>query len=429
MTTKCPFLPVDEQLRRIKDDVSPVEIIDEEELASRLELSIKENRPLRVKQGFDASAPDLHIGHAVSLWKLKTFQDLGHKVIFLIGDFTAMIGDPSGKSKTRPRLSRQQVETNAQTYREQVSKILDPEKIEIRFNSEWHAQRDIYQFLDLAGRFTVRRMLERDDFWKRFNAEQPISILEFLYPLVQAYDSVALKADIEMGGTDQKFNLVLGRHIQRAYEQEPQVVLLMPLLRGTDGNDKMSKSLGNAIGITDPPEEMYGKLMSIADDLLDEYYTMASGISSGHKGRTDIPVRPEHRQDDPYQSKHRLANLIVERYHGLNKALKASDHFLSRFRDHDLPSMQELIQTGAVISVGKAVEWLPRIMVMAGAAKSNGEAMRLIEAGAVAINGQKITVGAEETLDISTDAPCILKVGKRRIYLICHDEEQLSDLS
>ncbi|MDP8228060.1 MAG: tyrosine--tRNA ligase, partial [Candidatus Electryoneaceae bacterium] len=229
MMTNLQFPSVDEQIRRIQDDVAPAEIIDEEDLAKRLERSIKENRPLRVKQGFDASAPDLHIGHAVSLWKLKTFQDLGHTVIFLIGDFTAMIGDPSGKSKTRPRLTRSQVEVNAQTYREQVSKILDPEKIEIRFNSEWHADRNIYDFLELTSHYTVRRMLERDDFWKRFWEELPISMMEFLYPLIQAYDSVALKADIEVGGTDQKFNLVLGRHIQRAYEQEPQVLLLMPL--------------------------------------------------------------------------------------------------------------------------------------------------------------------------------------------------------
>lgn len=415
------FPPVNEQMDRLKAGVAPVEIVSEDELVEKLDQSILENRPLRIKQGFDASAPDLHLGHGVSLWKLKTFQELGHTVIFLIGDFTAMIGDPSGRSKTRPRLSRQQVEENAETYRQQVFNILDPESTEIRFNSEWHSQRDIYQFLDLTSRFTVRRMLERDDFWKRFKAEQPISILEFLYPLVQAYDSVALEADVELGGTDQKFNLVLGRHIQRAYSQTPQALLLMPLLRGTDGNDKMSKSLGNAIGITDDPEDMYGKVMSISDDMTPEYYQLASGINHQE-------IKRLFEDGDPYKLKRHLAEKIVTLYHDSQKAQDASRLFIERFSDRSWPSPHQLIADNATLKVEDGTVWLPRIIVMAGAAKSNGEAKRLIKAGAVSIDHSKIT-DSGSNLDISINEPMILHVGKRKFYLLYSDEEQLRRLS
>jgi tyrosyl-tRNA synthetase len=362
---KNQFPPVDEQLERLKGSVAPTEIISEENLAEKLERSRKENKPLRIKQGFDASAPDLHIGHAVSIWKLKTFQDLGHRVIFLIGDFTGMVGDPSGKSKTRPRLTREQVEANAETYRQQVFRILAPELTEIRFNSEWHAKRDIYKFLELASHYTVRRMLERDDFWKRFQAEQPISILEFLYPLIQAYDSVALEADVELGGTDQKFNLVLTRHIQRAFEQEPQVVFLMPLLCGTDGNEKMSKSLDNAIGIIDAPEEMYGKIMSISDELLPEYYRMASGLN-------DQSLKNALSSDDPFKLKNGLARLITSRYYDDEAARNAGAQFLERFKEKNLPTHAELIESGLTVKVDSDVEWLPKIIVASGAVKSNG---------------------------------------------------------
>jgi len=379
------FLPVKEQLDRIKSAVEPVEIISEEELALKLERSIAENKPLRIKQGFDASAPDLHIGHAVSIWKLRTFQDLGHRVIFLIGDFTGMVGDPSGKSKTRPRLTKEQVDINAKTYQEQVYKILDPKLTEVRFNSEWHASRNIYRFLELTSHFTVRRMLERDDFWKRFNDEQPISILEFLYPLIQAYDSVALEADVELGGTDQKFNLVLARQIQRAYGQKEQVVFLMPLMRGLDGNQKMSKSLGNYIGVIDEPDDMYGKVMSISDEMLAEYIHFALGarVLNGAELMGLVTT-------DPYKAKHTLAKQIVRLYHPDADCEKVCDNFMSRFRDHDMPTARDLIECGAVVKVEGDAEWLPKIIVLAGAAKSNGEALRLIKGGGVMIDGVKV---------------------------------------
>jgi len=417
------FPPVEDQLARLKETVPPVEIVSEEELVAKLECSRAENRPLRIKQGFDASSPDLHLGHAVSLWKLKTFQDLGHTVIFLIGDFTGMVGDPSGKSKTRPRLTREQAEANAQTYRDQVFRILDPERTEVRFNSEWHSKMDIYSFLDLASRRTVRRMLERDDFWKRFQAEEDISILEFLYPLLQAYDSVALKADVELGGNDQKFNLLLARRIQHSYGQEPQVVFLMPLLHGTDGNEKMSKSLGNTIGITDSPDEMYGKVMSIGDDLLEEYWNSCSGLQND-----DLKRMIEEHSANPYQFKHLLARRIVTRYSDAAAAQIAADGFIARFRDHDWPSPLKLAQAGKTLQVDAGGQWIPKIMVSAGAAQSNGEALRLIKAGSVAIDGRKIS-GEGAALEFSVDNPMILRVGKRRFYLIYRDEEQLRRLS
>jgi len=422
---KNQFPPVDEQLERIKDSVAPTEILSVENLHEKLERSRNENKPLRIKQGFDASAPDLHIGHAVSIWKLRTFQELGHQVIFLIGDFTGMVGDPSGKSKTRPRLTREQVEVNAETYRQQVFHILDPELTEIRFNSEWHAKRDIYKFLELTSHYTVRRMLERDDYWKRFQAEQPISMLEFLYPLIQAYDSVALEADVELGGTDQKFNLVLTRHIQRAYGKEPQVVFLMPLLRGTDGNDKMSKSLDNAIGIIDPPEQMYGKIMSISDEMLPEYYRMASGLDETEMNRAIGIAEIEQAlfSADPFKQKHDLARLITARYHDDESAANAGVQFLARFKEKSLPTPAELIESGSIVKVDSNVEWLPKIMVASGAVKSNGEAQRLIKQGAVSIDGEKLEKGAD--LDIKITALFILKVGKRRFYLVYRDNNSL----
>ncbi len=443
---KSTFPPVEEQLARLKGSVAPVEIINEEELTARLERSRAEGRPLRVKQGFDASAPDLHIGHAVSLWKLRAFQELGHTVIFLIGDFTGMVGDPSGRSKTRPRLTREEVEANAQTYRDQVSRVLDPDKIEIRYNSEWHGERDIYEFLDLVSRRTVARILERADFRKRLQADDDISILEFLYPLIQAYDSVALEADVELGGTDQKFNLVMTRQIQRAYGLEPQVLLLMPLLRGTDGNKKMSKSLGNVIDITDPPEEMYGRVMSISDDLIEEYYRLTSGLSSAE-------VEAKLTGGDPYKLKHELARMIVARYHDEKAAGEAGEEFLARFRQHEWPTVEELIAKGNVAKIKSEHVWLPAIIHEIGATRSKGEAKRLIAEGAVSIDKKRISIedlytSKSEDVDphlsgvnqarreiregklkfprtVQNQTPFVLKVGKRRFYLIYHDEEQL----
>ncbi len=375
------FLPAPEQLAFLKDSVSPIEIVDEAELLQKLEKSRAENRPLIVKQGFDASAPDLHIGHAVSIWKLKTFQDLGHTVVFLIGDFTAMIGDPSGKSKTRPRLTREQVLVNSETYKSQVFKILDPAKTVIRFNSEWHAKRDVYQFLELSSYMTVHRMIERDDFWKRFQADQPISILEFLYPLVQAYDSVELKADIELGGTDQKFNLVLARNIQKAYGLMPQTLFLMPLLKGLDGNQKMSKSLGNYIGVTDEADDMYGKAMSIGDGLLEEYYLLASGLASAEAKAAS--------QGDPYAAKHHLASLITARYHGGVAAASAAETFKARFSKRERPTIEQAIEKGFVVYAVQG-EPLNKLIFRAQAAPSGSAAMRLIESSAVKVDGQKV---------------------------------------
>lgn len=454
---KNNFPPVEEQIARLKEVVEPVEIIDEDLLAARLVKSRNENKPLRIKQGFDASAPDLHLGHAVSLWKLRTFQDLGHKVIFLIGDFTGMVGDPSGRSKTRPRLTREEVEAYAQTYREQVFRILDPDMTELRFNSEWHAKRDIYRFLELAGHYTVRRMLERDDFWKRFQAEEPISMLEFLYPLIQAYDSVALEADVEVGGLDQKFNLVLTRHIQRAYGHEPQVLFLMPLLRGTDGREKMSKSLGNCIGITDPPDEMYGKVMSISDELLEEYYRLGNFVN--YKTAKQMNFKEEQ-----YKLKHSLAFGITRTYHGKENAESARVKFLTIFRDKKWPSFDELRKIGLTHLVPESGlnAWLPQILKNVRAASSRGKATRLIEGGGVYFieNNNVRRVSIEEiyakTADeafyphltteqienlienegvknlprlLSITKPVILKVGKRRFYLLYSHEDQLQDLS
>jgi tyrosyl-tRNA synthetase len=418
------FLPVPEQLERLKETVPPVEIVSEEELAQKLERSRAEGRPLRVKQGFDATAPDLHLGHAVSLWKLRAFQELGHAVIFLIGDFTGMVGDPSGKSKTRPRLAREEVEANAQTYRDQVFRILDPEHTELRFNSEWHGKRDIYQFLELCSHYTVRRMLERDDFWKRFQAEESISILEFLYPLLQAYDSVALKADVELGGADQKFNLLLARHIQRSYDQDPQVVFLMPLLRGTDGSEKMSKSLGNYVGVTDSPEDMYGKVMSISDDLLEEYYRLCSMLPVSQLSDEIVGIAA-----NPYQAKHRLAKLIVTRYHNAQAAEAAAVGFIARFHDHDWPTASELIARGAVIKIDDDKTYLPHIMVQAQTASSGSAAIRLIKSGSVSVNRERINPEIGNYDILLGSEPSIIRVGKRQYFLVYRNEEQLKRLS
>ncbi|MBM3326686.1 MAG: tyrosine--tRNA ligase [Calditrichaeota bacterium] len=421
------FLPPQEQLEILQGSVAPVDIIEEAELLHKLERSQAENRPLIVKQGFDASAPDLHIGHAVSLWKLRTFQELGHKVVFVIGDFTGMVGDPSGKSKTRPRLTLEEVAAYAQTYREQVFKILldDPARGEIRCNSEWHAQRTVYDLLDLCSKHTVRRMLDRDDFWQRFQAEQPISMLEFIYPLLQAYDSVALHADVELGGSDQRFNLLLVRQIQRAYRQPPEVAFLMPLLHGVDGAEKMSKSLDNAVGIADTPDDIYGKVMSISDDLLQEYFILASGLEfpGARFSAADPPQSAAVSDDllstiksDPYQAKQHLARLITARYHGETAAQRAGEVFKARFQQRELPSADELRAQGNVLIYDKSSEWLPRLMVAAQSAVSNSEGMRLIKSGAVYVDGKRIT--ADGNLDLELTKPRIVKVGKLKVFLV-----------
>ena len=314
-----------------------IEVIPEEELARKIEASINEKRPLQIKQGFDPSAPDLHIGHAVSLRKLREFQEFGHQVIFLIGDFTGMIGDPSGVSQTRKLLTREQVEENARSYQEQFSKILDPDRTTVRFNSEWCSPMTFANVIELTSKYTVARILERDDFTGRFKEGKPISILELLYPLIQGYDSVALEADVELGGTDQKFNLMVAREIQRAYGQKPEVALIMPILEGTSGDgQKMSKSLGNYIGISEAPADMYGKTMSIPDELIVPYFELATDVSKDELA--EISDALDDGKMNPMDLKKRLAARLVSIYHSDDEAKSAGDEFARVFSSRELPS-------------------------------------------------------------------------------------------
>ncbi len=312
-----------------------VEIIDLDELKKKLEKSILTNTPLRIKAGFDPTAPDLHLGHTVLIQKMRHFQELGHQVIFLIGDFTGLIGDPTGKSETRPPLTPEQVQENAATYKEQIFKILDPQKTEIAFNSKWMNEMRSIEMIRLCAKYTVARMLEREDFKQRFQNQRPIAIHEFIYPLIQGYDSVALRADVELGGTDQKFNLLVGRHIQKEYGQEPQVVLTMPLLEGLDGVNKMSKSLGNYVGITEEPKSMFGKLMSISDELMFRYYELLSSLSLSDI--EDLKRGISEKKIHPKEVKARLAMELVARFHGEEAAKKARDQFEAQFSRGEIP--------------------------------------------------------------------------------------------
>src|SRR6266576_269377 len=339
------FPPVDEQLAYIKKGAA--EIVKESELRSKLERSLKSGKPLRVKAGFDPTAPDLHLGHTVLLRKLKHFQDLGHTVIFLIGDFTGMIGDPTGRSATRPPLSPEEIMRNAKTYMTQVYKILDSFKTEVRFNSEWFNKVKSEDWIRLAAKVTISQMLEREDFHKRFQEEKPITMHELLYPLAQGYDSVALKADVELGGTDQKFNLLMGRELQRAYGQESQVVLTMPILEGLDGVQKMSKSYGNAIGIKEPPLEMYGKLMSNSDEMMWRYYELLTDVQMSEIERMQREVHP-------MQAKKDLAARIVKDFHSADGAIKATDDWAKQFQKNEAPDAVEeaSVATSAVLAEG-----------------------------------------------------------------------------
>ncbi len=401
------FAPVKEQMDLLLRGA--LEIISEEELEKKLEKSYSSGRPLIIKQGFDPSAPDLHLGHAVTIRKLRQFQQLGHHVIFVIGDFTGMVGDPSGRSKTRPKLTREEVLENAETYKAQVFKILDRGKTEIRFNSEWHGKKDIYQFLELTSKYTVARMLERDDFLNRYQAGEPISMLEFLYPLLQAYDSVALKADVEMGGLDQKFNLLLGRKIQGEFNIEPQVVFLMPLLIGTDGTQKMSKSLDNYVGICDRPEDMYGRVMSIPDELIVDYYTLATDVPASEI--TSIQKEIANGSVNPMEYKQRLAREIIELYHKPEDAIRAENDFLTRFRHREIPDDLPEVE----VSFANQPMPILDLMIVCGSISSKGEGRRLVQGGAVKVNREKISDfrAMIEPLD-----DLILQVGKRKIYRI-----------
>jgi tyrosyl-tRNA synthetase len=376
------------------------EILVESELAARLALG----RPLRIKAGFDPTAPDLHLGHVVLLNKMRQFQDFGHEVIFLIGDFTGMIGDPTGKSATRPPLTRDEVIANATTYTEQVYKILDPERTRLEFNSRWMGKMDAVGLIELAGKHTVARMLERDDFHKRYKAGKPISIHEFLYPLVQGYDSVALSADVELGGTDQKFNLLVGRQLQQTYGQVPQIVMTMPLLLGLDGVNKMSKSLGNYVGIAEPPLEMFGKIMSISDELMWRYFELLSAKSLGDLRR----LRDEAAAGrNPRDIKFLLGTELVTRFHDAAAAERALGGFIARHRDQSVPEDLPRIEVVAVDgSIGIA-----HLLKVAGLVASTSEAVRLIQQGGVRIDGERVD---DRSLAIAAGMEHVFQVGKRR---------------
>lgn len=387
-----------------------VNLVDEESLKKKLKRSYEKDEPLVVKAGFDPSAPDLHLGHTVVLRKMKAFQDLGHRVVFVIGDFTGMIGDPTGKSTTRPQLTKEEVLKNAETYKRQVFKILDPEKTEIRFNSEWLSQLGAEGFIRLASKYTVARMLERDDFKKRFKEERPIHIHEFLYPLAQAYDSVALKADVELGGSDQLFNLLVGREIQREYGQEEQVVLTMPLLEGTDGIEKMSKSLNNYIGINEHPYDIFGKIMSISDDLMWKYYLLCTDYTKEEieKMKEEVKTGNLH----PMEAKKNLGLTIVEYYYDHKKALEAKEHFEKVFSRREIPEDIEIIK----IKKDNPI-LLTKLLLSLNLVKSGSEARRLIEQGAVSINGTKIT-DIYYNFPLNEKGEKILKVGKLKLKKI-----------
>jgi tyrosyl-tRNA synthetase len=398
-----------------------VEIISEQDLLKKLERSFKENRPLRIKAGFDPTAPDIHLGHTVLLEKMRQFQDLGHKVTFLIGDFTGMIGDPTGKNETRKILTKDIVLKNAETYKNQVFRVLDPEKTEVRFNSEWLEKMSAIEVAQLGAFETVARMLEREDFKKRFRGGQPISILEFYYPLFQAYDSVALRSDLELGGTDQKFNLLMGRSIQRAMGMEEQIVLMMPLLEGLDGVNKMSKSLGNYIGINEPAFEyvngelagMFKKVMSVPDSLIERYFELLSRISVGTFKELKDGLKTGTK--DPRDAKKALAIELVTRYCSAEEAEKALGKYHAVFEEKDLSDLEA---TFPVLNIcagsSENSTWLPQVMKEAGLVKGTGEAMRLIKQGGVKINESAVS---DSYMKLSPGEH-IIKVGKKKFYKI-----------
>ncbi|MEW6116051.1 MAG: tyrosine--tRNA ligase [Nitrospirota bacterium] len=400
------MLAPEKQLEIIKRGT--VEIILEKELLKKIEKSFKENKPLRIKAGFDPTAPDIHLGHTVLLEKMRQFQELGHKIVFLIGDFTGMIGDPTGKSETRKPLTREDVLRNAETYKEQVYKILDPEKTEIRFNSEWLMKLTPMDIVRLLAKQTVARMLEREDFKQRFTGQSPIGIHEFMYPLLQGYDSVALEADVELGGTDQRFNLLMGRELQQEYGQTPQALVIMPLLEGLDGIKKMSKSLGNYVGIFDPPKEMFGKLMSISDELMIKYYELLSHISIDElnalkEGLKSGAVHPK-------KAKEALALEIVERYWGKEAAAHAKEEFEKVFRDKGIPEdIPEYLFPPDVDEL-----WLPQIMKEARLAASTSQAIALIRQGAVSVDEQKVTDPNKKL----SRGNYLIKAGKRKFLKV-----------
>ncbi len=397
---------VQEQLQIIKRGTS--EIIDEKDLSRALEKSIKTGKPLRVKAGFDPTAPDLHLGHTVLLQKMKQFQDLGHEVVFLIGDFTGMIGDPTGKSETRKSLTPEEVQDNAKTYLEQVYKILDKNKTTIMFNSEWMNKFSSTDMINLAAHYTVARMIERDDFQKRLANNLPVSIHELLYPLIQGYDSVAMKADVELGGTDQKFNLLVGRDLQRAYQMKPQNIITMPLLEGTDGIQKMSKSLGNSIGVMDPPGDMFGKIMSISDDLMWRYYELLSNVPANDLKA--LRAKAENGEMNPKNAKVQLGKELVGRYHSEDEAEQAAREFENVFKDKNLPT-----DIPTLPSWGAESRWIGKVLADSKVCPSTSDAKRMIQQGAVSVDGKKVT---DENLSLNGNQEYLIKVGKKRFLKI-----------
>jgi tyrosyl-tRNA synthetase len=378
------FPPVEDQLKRIREGA--LEVIPEEELAAKLTRSRETGVPLVIKQGFDPTRPDLHIGHAVSIHKLRTFQELGHRVVFVIGDFTARVGDPSGQSETRPMLSEAEIEENLVTYRDQVFRILDPEHTELRRNGEWLGKLNLVDVLRLTSQFTVARMLEREDFKQRYGEEKPITLVEFLYPMMQAYDSIALEADVELGGTDQKFNLLLGRTLQRQAGQEPQVCLIMPLLRGTDGERKMSKSYDNYVGLAMEPAEAFGRVMSAPDTLLEEWIELASTAQDA-----DRAERLEQAERDPLAAKRWLAGDIVARYSGAEAAEAARETFDRIHRERRTPDEVPAVTLVAEAETGKL--WIGYALARSKLAASTSEARRLIAQGAVRLDEEVVSDG------------------------------------
>lgn len=394
-----------EQFRLISHGVA--DLLPEDEFKKKLEKSVATNTPLIVKLGLDPTAPDIHLGHTVVLRKLKLFQDFGHKVIILIGDFTARIGDPTGKSVTRPPLTEEQVITNAKTYQEQIFKVLDPAKTEVRFNSEWLSKLDFADVLKLASKYTVARMLERDDFHKRYTEGRPISIHEFMYPLMQGYDSIALKADVEFGGTDQTFNLLMGRHLQGEEGMPEQTIITMPILEGLDGVQKMSKSLGNYIGISEAPSEMYGKAMSIPDELMMRYFMLVTDMSIEEQEQLskDLESGAAH----PRDVKMKLAHTIVRLYHGEEAANFGQDEFIRVFQKHAMPTDIPEYK----VAITEEPVFVPQLLSDAGLTASNGEARRSIKAGAFKIDGEKCN---EEHILLKDGM--VLQVGKRKFIKI-----------
>ena len=375
-----------------------VEIISPAELAAKIALG----RPLRIKLGMDPTAPDLHLGHSVVLKKLRDFQDAGHTVIFLVGDFTAMIGDPTGRSETRKPLSREEIERNANTYREQVFKVLDREVTEVRFNSEWMNDLDIAELIKIAATVSVSRLLERDDFEKRLEAQEPLFLHELLYPVIQGYDSVALKADLEIGGTDQKFNMLVGRDLQRHFGQAPQVVMTMPLLEGLDGVKKMSKSLGNYVGLTDKPEDMYGKLMSVPDKLMVRYYELLTNA------RPDEIAAVKSGGMHPMEAKKRLARMIVTEYQGASAATRAEEYFESKHQRREIPANAQVYRIAEDL-------WICELMKQLQFTPSTSEARRLVSQGAVRVDGHTVT---DVNFRFVPGEHKVLEVGKRRVARI-----------